>query len=275
MQEIREFAITLACRAGELLLEYRRNGLGEDAIREKTGYFDIVTVADVASERLIVAAIREAFPDHSIYAEESATGALPAVEWLWLVDPVDGTTNYAHGLPIFGVNLALAHHGVPVLGVTHDPSAGRTYWAETGGGAWVRVAGADQRLAVSRTAVIERALLSTGFVAARKERPLHNRAEFNALDLRSQSVRRLGSAALALAWVAAGLLDAYWEEELKPWDYAAGCVLVSEAGGRITEYSGAPLRLNSPTLIASNGQTGVYGVIEETIQSLRTPLSRS
>lgn len=275
MQEIREFAITLAGRAGELLLEYRRNGLGEDAIREKAGYFDIVTVADVASERLIVAAIREAFPDHSIYAEESATGALPDVEWLWLVDPVDGTTNYAHGLPIFGVNLALAHHGVPVLGVTHDPSAGRTYWAETGGGAWVRVAGENQRLAVSRTAIIERALLSTGFIAARKERPLHNRAEFNALDLRSQSVRRLGSAALALAWVAAGFLEAYWEEALKPWDFAAGCVLLTEAGGRITEHSGAPLRLNSPTLIASNGQPGVYEVIEETIRTVRAPLSGS
>lgn len=275
MQEIREFAITLACRAGELLLEYRRNGIGEDAIREKAGYFDIVTVADVASERLIVAAIREAFPDHSIYAEESATGALPDVEWLWLVDPVDGTTNYAHGLPIFGVNLALAHHGVPVLGVTHDPSAGRTYWAEIGGGAWVRVAGEDQRLTVSRTAVIERALLSTGFVAARKERPLHNRAEFNALDLRSQSVRRLGSAALALAWVAAGFLEAYWEEELKPWDYAAGCVLVSEAGGCMTEHSGAPLRLDSPSLIASNGQPEIYLIIQDTIRTARTSANKS
>lgn len=270
----REFAIALAQRAGELLLEYRRNGLAEDAIREKAGHFDIVTVADVAAERLIVAALQSAYPDHSIYAEESAQGQAPDVEWLWVVDPLDGTTNYAHGLPIFGVNLALAHFGVPVLGVTHDPSAGRTYWAEAGGGAWVRAAGHDRPIAVAGVAAIERALLASGFVAARKERPLHNRAEFNALDLRSQSVRRLGSAALALAWVASGFLEAYWESELKPWDYAAGWVLVTEAGGRITEHSGAPLRLDSLSLIASNGQPGIYQVIEDTLRTARASSNR-
>jgi myo-inositol-1(or 4)-monophosphatase len=141
MQEIREFAIDLACRAGDLLRDYRQRGLVDDTIRSKTGHFDIVTEADLASERLILAALRSSFPGHGIHAEESANGVLPDAEWLWLVDPVDGTTNYAHGLPIFAVNLTLAYRGEPVLGVTHDPSSGRTYWAERGGGAWVRVAG--------------------------------------------------------------------------------------------------------------------------------------
>ena len=268
---MREFAIALAQRAGELLLDYLHRGLAEDTVREKTSHFDIVTEADFASERLILAALRDRFPDHSIYAEESANGAVPDVEWLWLVDPVDGTTNYAHGLPIFAVNLALAHQGVPVLGITHDPSAGRTYWAERGGGAWVRAGGIDRRIGVSGVANLERALLSTGFISGRREKPTHNRAEFTALDLRSQSVRRLGSAAMALAWVATGRLESYWEEGLKPWDWAAGQVLVTEAGGRISTYAGAPLDLKSPNLVASNGRPEIHDAILETIASVATP----
>ena len=179
----REFAIALAQQAGELLLDYRRRGLAEDTIRTKTGHFDIVTEADVASERLIFSAIREAFPDHGFHGEESAGHRLPAESWFWVVDPLDGTTNFAHGLPIYGVNMALIHDGLPVLGVTCDPSSGRTYWAERGGGAWVRFGGQDTRLSVSTIANLDRALLSTGFIAGRKLDPSHNRAEFTALDL--------------------------------------------------------------------------------------------
>jgi myo-inositol-1(or 4)-monophosphatase len=269
MQEIREFAIDLACRAGDLLRDYRQRGLVDDRIRTKTGHFDIVTEADLASERLILAALRSSFPGHGIHAEESARGALPEAEWLWLVDPVDGTTNYAHGLPIFAVNLALAHRGEPMLGVTHDPSTGRTYWAERGGGAWVRAAGEDRRIGVSSTSRIERALLSTGFIAGRKEGDNHNRVEFATLDLKAQSVRRLGSAAMALAWVAAGLLESYWEAGLSPWDFAAGWMLVLEAGGRITQYGGAPMRLDGRSLIASNGQPGIHDVVRETIAAVQ------
>jgi myo-inositol-1(or 4)-monophosphatase len=265
----REFAIALAERAGGLLLDYRRSGLSEDAIRAKTGHFDIVTEADVASERLISDAIREAFPDHGFHGEESAGAHLPEEPWYWVVDPIDGTTNYAHGLPIYGVNLALVHEGVPAVGVTHDPSSGRTYWAERGGGAWVRDGSQDRRLAVSGIASLERALLSTGFVSGRKLDPTHNRAEFTALDLRSQSVRRLGSAAVVLAWVAAGLLEAYWEEQLKPWDWIPGWLLISEAGGRVTEYSGAAVGPGSLSLVASNGRPGIHDEILATIAHLR------
>jgi myo-inositol-1(or 4)-monophosphatase len=266
----REFTIALAQQAGELLLDYRRRGLSEDAIRTKSGHFDIVTEADVASERLIFSAIRAAFPDHGFHGEESANHRLPAEPWYWVVDPLDGTTNYAHGLPIFAVNLALMHDGLPELGVTHDPSSGRTYWAERGGGAWMRARGQDTRLTVSAVTTLERALLATGFVAGRKLDPAHNRAEFTALDLRSQSVRRLGSAALALAWVAASLLEAYWEEQLKPWDWFPGWLLIAEAGGRVTEYSGAAVVPSSVSLIASNGQPGIHDEILATIANVRT-----
>ena len=251
------------------MLDYRRRGLAEDTIRTKTGHFDIVTEADVASERLIFSAICEAFPDHGFHGEESAGHRLPDEPWFWVVDPLDGTTNFAHGLPIFGVNLALIHDGLPVLGVTCDPSSGRTYWAERGGGAWVRFGGQDTRLSVSTIAALDRALLSTGFIAGRKLDPSHNRAEFTALDLRSQSVRRLGSAAVVLAWVAAGQLEAYWEEQLKPWDWIPGWLLIQEAGGRVTELDGAAVGLSSISLVASNGQPGIHDEILATIASVR------
>ena len=265
----REFAIVLAQQAGELLLDFRRRGLPQDTIRAKTGHFDIVTEADVASERLILNALREAYPDHGIHAEESANSRLPEEPWFWVIDPLDGTTNYAHGVPIYGVNMALIHGDSPVLAVTHDPSSARTYWAERGSGAWMRDRGQDTRLAVSATATLERALLATGFVSGRKLNPSHNRAEFTALDLRSQSVRRLGSAALVLAWVASGLLEAYWEEQLKPWDWIPGWLLIAEAGGRVSEYNGTAMKPGSISLVASNGHPGIHNEILETIANAR------
>ena len=267
----REFAIELAQQAGQLLLDYLRRGLTADSIRQKTGHFDIVTEADVASERLILGAIQARFSSHGIYSEESAIGALPDDEWLWLIDPIDGTTNYSHGLPIFAVNMALTHQGAPLLGVTHDPSSGRTYWAERGGGAWVRSNGQDAPLRVSATPSLDRAVLATGFVSGRKSSPSHNRAEFTTLDLRSQSVRRLGSAAVVMAWVAAGLLEAYWEEQLKPWDWIPGWLLITEAGGRVSELTGDPAQMSSVNLVASNGQPGIHDEILATIADMRKP----
>lgn len=266
--ETREFAIDLARRAGDLLLNTLARGLDNGRTRAKAGHYDIVTEADEASERLLVAALRSRFPDHCIHAEESAAREIPAGEWLWLIDPVDGTTNFAHGLPVFAVNLALAHHGTPVLAVTHDPSADRTYWAEQDGGAWVRAGGHDQRLHVSAVNDLTSALLSTGFIANRVQGADRNRAEFSALDLKSQAVRRFGSAAIIMAWVAAGHLEAYWEAGLKPWDLAAGWLLITEAGGRVTDYDNGPMRLNSPHMIASNGQPGVHTEIMTTLAEI-------
>ncbi len=264
-----EFAIDLAWRAGELTLGYQRRGFAEHEIRTKKSHVDLLTEADLASERLITAAIRNQYPAHGIYAEESASGPIPDAEWLWLVDPVDGTTNFAHGVPFYAINLALAHRGEPVLAVTHDPTSDRTYWAELGGGAWLRAGGMDQRLHVSAATELRRALLATGFPPSRATHPDNNLAEFTALELQALGVRRMGSASLELAWVAAGLLDGYWELWLHPWDWAAGCLLVTEAGGRVTDYAGQPWRLGSRTMIATNGQGDIHPALAAAIRSAR------
>lgn len=261
----REFVIALARRAGDLLLDILARGLDEDSIRPKLGHFDIVTEADLASEKLILAALRDTCPAIPVLAEESAGGAIPDAEWLWLVDPVDGTTNFSHALPIFGVNIALVHHGVPVLGVTHDPSNDRTYWAERGAGAWVRSPHREARLRVSATNSMQRALLATGFQYSRLDPRQARRTEFAVLDNMTQSVRRLGAASIAAAWVAAGYLEAYWETALKPWDFGPGWVLIEEAGGRITEHDGSPARLTSHTLLMWNGQPAIDEAIRQAI----------
>lgn len=269
---MREFAIELARRAGALLLDLHRKAATSHDFATKSSPVDLVTAADVAADALIGAAIRAAFPDHSIYSEESAIGPLPQAEWLWVIDPLDGTTNFAHRVPFFGVNIALAHNGAPVLGVTFEPVTDQVFWAEQDRGTWLRQNGQEQRLRVSPIAELSRSLLTTGFPADRRTNPDNNLAEFNALERRSHGVRRQGSAALELAWVAAGIVEAFWHPRLKPWDAAAGCLLIQEAGGVVTEYDGRPWRLDSPTMVASNGQEGLHAAILETIAAARQNL---
>jgi myo-inositol-1(or 4)-monophosphatase len=264
-----DFAIDVAERAGRLLLGYQTSGLSTDQVRTKVSSADLVTEADVASERLILDAIRAQFPSHAVFSEESSSGEPPEAEWLWLVDPLDGTTNFAHRLPIFAVNLALAHRGEMVLGVTHDPTGTRTYWAENGHGAWLRAEGHDHPLHVSAAGSLQHCLLATGFPYDRATNPDDNVAEFVALDRRCQAVRRLGSSALAAAWVAAGMLDGDWEAGIKPWDTGAGSLLVREAGGAASDYKGQPWQLASRNILVTNGQPGVHLVILETIIEAR------
>ncbi len=273
--DILSFALEIAQRAGRLLLAYQRRGLRQDQMRTKASHADVVTEADLASERMLGSAIRSRYAEHAIFSEESASGAPPEHGWLWLVDPLDGTTNFAHGLPIFAVNLAVAHDGQVVIAVTHEPAAGRTYWAKRGDGAWVRARGRDRRLRVSETTALHRCLLATGFPYNRGAVPDDNVAEFVALDRRSQAVRRLGSSALAQAWVAAGWLDGYWEAGVKPWDTAAGSLLVGEAGGLATDYRGQPWHLTSRNMLATNGQPGVHLAIQEAIAEARRPLEEA
>jgi myo-inositol-1(or 4)-monophosphatase len=266
---MREFAIDLARRAGALLLDFHRQAATSHDFATKSSPVDLVTAADVAADALIGAAIRAAFPQHAIFSEESAQGPLPQVEWLWVIDPLDGTTNFAHRVPFFGVNIALAQQAAPVLGVTYEPLTDQIFWAEQGRGAWLRQNGQEQRLHVSPIAELDRSLLTTGFPTDRRTNPDNNLAEFNALERRSHGVRRQGSAALELAWVAAGIVEAFWHPRLKPWDAAAGWLLIQEAGGRVTEYDGRPWRLDSPTMVASNGQPGVHDAILATIAAAR------
>lgn len=239
-----DFAIDLAHRAGALLRAVQEQ---ERSIEAK-GPVDVVTDADRASEALIVGAIRERFPEHAIVAEEGSATAGDG-RYQWLIDPLDGTMNYLHGLPIYSVSLALLHHGALQLGVVYDPSRGELFAAERGGGARCN----GRALRVSAVAQLERALISTGFAYDRAARPDNNLAEHNRLLLRAQDIRRTGSAALDLCYVAAGRLDAHWELGLKPWDTAAGALIVREAGGQVTDWTGRPWPVGEPRIVASNG----------------------
>lgn len=268
----REFAIDLARRAGEVVLDLQRRGLEDYGIRTKRTPLDLLTAADLASERLIVDAIRARFPEHGIYAEESATGQPPETEWLWLIDPIDGTTNYAHAVPLFAINIALAHFQSVVLGITYEPASGRMHWAERGSGAWLRQEDQDRRLHVTATGDLGHSLLATGFPVDRLTNRDNNLQEFAALEVQVHGVRRFGSAALDLAWVAAGILDGYWENRLNPWDWAAGSLLVEEAGGSVTDYAGETWRLSSRSMIASNGRSALHGGMLETIGAVRRAL---
>lgn len=251
-----DFALDTARKAGQLLCEFYHQ---RHTVLHKSSDIDLVTEADLASERLIVDAIRARYPDHSILSEEglgdasgsagrSPQAAASEIPYLWLVDPLDGTVNYAHGFPVWGVSLALAEWGQVVLGVIHDPVREETFWAERGQGAWFH----GERMAVSGTARLKDALVATGFAYRRASLADNNLAEFAAVMPRVQGVRRAGAAVIDLAYLASGRLDAYWEMHLQPWDWAAGWLLVEEAGGVVTGMRGEPWSLDMNSMVASN-----------------------
>jgi len=240
-----EVAVEAATRAGELL----RSRFGSRRQVTYKGPTNLVTEMDEQAESLIVETIRRRFPDHAILAEEGGAsgGTTP---YRWIVDPLDGTTNYAHGVPLFAVSIALEVAGRLELGVVVDPSRDERFTARRGGGSFLN----DRRISVSATERVDAGLLSTGYGYDIRSARENNLAEHDAFALRCRSMRAIGSAVLSLAWVAAGRLDAYWEPRLGAWDVAAGAVLVEEAGGRITHTDGGPLDLASPSTLASNGR---------------------
>lgn len=239
------FAIETARRAGALLLA----GLERRRSLELKSAYEVVTEVDRESEALIVAAIRHTFPDHAILAEEGGGIEHPS-PFLWLIDPLDGTNNYAHGFPFFAVSIALMEHDELRLGVVFDPLRDELFFAERGAGAWRN----DQRLHVSDTPVLAASLVSTGFPYDYATTTDNNTRQFSRIQARTQGVRRAGSAALDLAYVASGRLDAHWELRLKPWDTAAGALLVLEAGGRLSDWRGQPWNPWNDRLVASNGR---------------------
>ena len=242
----RRVAIDAARAAGELLqAEFR--AAHRVACKGQTS--NLVTEMDERAEELIVGRLASAFPDDTILAEER--GAAPGRSGRrWIVDPLDGTTNYAHGLPVFSVSIALEVDRRIALGVAYDPSLDELYVAERGHGATVN----DERLAVSTATTLEQSLLATNFPYNIRETPDTNLKECAAFALRCRSVRRLGSAVLDLAWVAAGRFDGFWELRLGPWDVAAASLFVEEAGGRVTNLVGAAVDLDAPAVVASNGR---------------------
>jgi len=241
----RSVAIEAARAAGHLL---RSQLHGSRRISFKGSPTNLVTEMDGRAERLIVERIRSAFPGDAILGEEGGaqTGSSGR---RWIIDPLDGTTNYAHGLPIFAASIALEIDGAVTLGVIYDPNFDELYYAERGGGAFL----GDQRLAVSATPNLDQSLLATGFPYNVRETPDNNLAQYAAFSLRVQGVRRMGSAVIYLAYVAAGRIDGYWELRLGPWDVAAGALMVTEAGGRVTNLEGGDLNLDAPRVVASNG----------------------
>jgi myo-inositol-1(or 4)-monophosphatase len=237
-------ALRAARSAGELLHE-RIGSIRE--IRHKSA-IDIVTDVDLASEHLVAAAISEAFPTHSILGEEGGARGGSDSRFRWIVDPLDGTTNYAHGLSLFCVAIGLEVEGQLRLGVAFAPILDELFVAEAGRGATLN----DRPIRVSSTAELPNALLATGFPYDRSAFPRALRS-FETLSLESQAVRRLGSAVLDLCYVACGRLDGYWEHIVRPWDLAAGALVVQEAGGTLTATDGSAFSVDGGQVLASNG----------------------
>jgi myo-inositol-1(or 4)-monophosphatase len=247
-----EVAAAIAREAGALLKGFYEKGVA----MEYKGDVDLVTEADRASEALIKARLNAAFPEHGIYGEEGTREGLER-QFRWYVDPLDGTTNFAHGFPVFcvvlglerrGTGLALNEDGEMVAGVIYDPLRDEMFVAERGMGAWLN----GKRIHVSKTKTLQEALTATGF-------PSHKRHEnpnvhfYQEITLRSHGVRRAGSAALDMAYVACGRIDGYWEFKLNPWDTSAGYLLIEEAGGTVTHFDGSKFTLDSREVFATNG----------------------
>ena len=258
---LRDDAVAIAREAGTVLME----GYGRDHHPERKGVIDLVTVYDRRSEALILARLRQRHPGSAVLAEESGEHEPEGGSLRWIVDPLDGTTNYAHNYPFFSVSIAAEIGGVVQAGAVHDPVAGETFAAARGHGATLN----DRPIHVSSVARLEDALLVTGFPYDVRERPEPLLRPFQAFLVRAQAIRRDGSATLNLGYVAMGRFDGFWEVRLSPWDMAAGVLLVEEAGGRVTDYRGGPFRLEGGEILATNG--ALHPAMMETLKESTSP----
>lgn len=240
------FAIQTARDAGAILVDR----LGRALQVSNKGDIDLVTEADLASEQLIIERIRSHYPRHAILAEESGiTEFVPGTsEWKWIIDPLDGTTNYAHGYPCFCVSIGLEHAGSIEIAVVYDPMRDEMFAAERGQGATLN----GRLMRVSDVEGLNSAMLCTGFPYNVRERPNFAR-DFANFTMEAQAVRRDGSAAIDLAYIACGRFDGFWEDGLNAWDVAAGLLLIEEAGGLVTDFEGGKLDIYTPKVLASNG----------------------
>lgn len=231
--------------AGRILLEK----FGTSIEVNKKGDINLVTEADLASEALIIDRIKSYFPKHSVLAEESGAAVVDGLStWKWIIDPLDGTTNYAHGYPCFAVTIALEHESEIKLGVTFDPTRDEMFSAERGNGASLN----NRPIRVSNTEQLSEALIVTGFPYDFKSKPQFA-SHLTDFLYHARGVRRDGSAAIDMAYVASGRFDGFWEEGLNPWDMAAGVLLIEEAGGQVTGYDRSKFSIYAPPVLASNG----------------------
>lgn len=258
-EQARAIAVRAAREAGAI----QQGALASARKARNKGPIDLVTEVDLASERRILEILAQECPGIPVLAEEG--GGASTATTRWIVDPLDGTTNFVHGLPHFAVSIALQWEGQLWAGCVLDSSRGEEWSAARGCGATLN----GQRIQVSPTPVLDSALLATGFPYDRRTRAAYYLRLVAAVLERSQGIRRAGAAALDLAWVAGGRLDGFFELGLAPWDVAAGTLLVQEAGGRVEEIAGGPLRLDTPSLLASNGH------IQEELRQILAPLLSS
>lgn len=258
MDEMLETAAEAARRAGDIIIKAARRL--ETVVYTPKGHNDFVSEVDRQAEEEIIRILREIYPRHSILSEES--GSLAGNGYEWIVDPLDGTTNFLHGYPCYGVSIALALDGELVRAVVYDPTRPELYTASLDAGTFLY----GMPVRVSRRSSLEESLLGTGFPFKRREHLDPYIATFRSLFGRSRGVRRAGAASIDLASVAAGRLDGFWEFGLKPWDMAAGALLVMEAGGRVSDLSGGDRYLETGNIVA--GTPAVWEQMLETIQPL-------
>jgi len=244
METFRDLAARVARKAGQVL----QKRLGRTKRIDYKGAVNLVTEMDFLSEKIIVSEIHKQHPDHGFLAEEKAREQTLS-PYRWIIDPLDGTTNYAHGYPVYGVSIALERQGEIVLGVVYDPPRDELFVAQKGKGARLN----GRRIRVSSVRDLSRSLLATGFPYDLRDNPVNNFDHFQNFAYRVHAVRRSGSAALDLCYVAAGRFDGFWEMKLGPWDLAAGSLMVQEAGGKVSDFQGRPLGLDGSFVLASNG----------------------
>jgi myo-inositol-1(or 4)-monophosphatase len=240
-----ETAVDVVVRAGRLQMER----FGHDFQIDKKGTIDLVTEVDLAVERMFRELLSERFPDHSVLAEEFGGSVEAPAGPCWVFDPIDGTTNYAHGIPIFCATVALEIDGVAEVAAVFDPTREELFTAERGQGAHLN----GRRLQISRTATLVDAVVVTGFPYDVHQRVDEIVGLFAAFVGKARAVRRLGSAAIDLCYVAAGRMDGFWESDLRPWDIAGGALIVTEAGGRVTNLDGTPYHSRHGHILATNG----------------------
>lgn len=258
MKNARQIATRAALEAGKILKER----LGDVRTIDYKAAFNIVTDVDKASEAKIFSIILDEFPEDDVLAEESGFTKGQTSKRRWLIDPLDGTTNYAHTYPFFSISIALEEDGKRILGVVYNPMTDELFRAEPGEGAWLN----DERLFVSDAKELSTSLLATGFPPDTQKAARSNILQFKTLTDQTHGVRRDGSAALDLCFVACGRLDGFWEMKLAPWDIGAGSLIVEEAGGRVTNLSGGPLDISSGHILATNGK--IHNEIVEVLRSL-------
>ncbi len=246
LSRYKTLAIEAAYQAGKLLRENFRHG---HAFQLKSGFRDLVTEFDRRTEEIIVSLIRKSFPKHSILTEESSVHPTDTAPYQWIIDPIDGTTNFAHGFPFFAVSIALYCRDDALVGVVYNPIHDELFVGEAGQGAHLN----GQPIRVSQTETLQESLVMTGFPYDERLIPKHL-AWWERFARKTQTLRRLGSSALALSYVAAGRADGYWELDLKPWDMAAAALIVREAGGTVTDLRGDSLNLYGGEVLATNGK---------------------